>query len=70
MRFEAFHLCGAAVLAFAVPAVAPATGTGMDFVRSYKGTPFEDSRYHGGAQAIPGRVQCAYYDSGGEGVTY
>jgi hypothetical protein len=41
-----------------------------DFLSSYKGVPFQDSRYHGGAQAIPGRVQCAYYDLGGEGVAY
>jgi hypothetical protein len=26
--------------------------------------------YHGGPQTIPGRVQCAYYDLGGEGVAY
>lgn len=36
----------------------------------YQGTPYEDSRYHGGAQKIPGRVECAYYDRGGEGVAY
>jgi hypothetical protein len=46
------------------------TGAGNDFLAAYKGTPFEDSRYHGGAQAVPGRVQCAYYDLGGEGVAY
>jgi len=36
----------------------------------YKGTPYEDSRYKAGAQTIPGRVQCAYYDLGGPGVAY
>jgi hypothetical protein len=41
-----------------------------DFVSRYKGTPYEDGRYHGGAQAIPGKVQCAFYDVGGEGVAY
>jgi hypothetical protein len=39
-------------------------------MKSYGGRPFEDSQYHGGAQKIPGRVQCAYYDLGGEGVAY
>jgi hypothetical protein len=53
-------------LALATAFSAPAT----DFLRSYQGTPYQDSRYHGGAQAIPGRVQCAYYDRGGEGVAY
>ena len=46
----------------------------MDFLGDYKGTPYRDSHYrrddHGGAQSIPGRVQCAYYDLGGEGVAY
>jgi hypothetical protein len=38
--------------------------------KHYRGKPFHDSVYHGGAQKIPGRVQCAYYDLGGEGVAY
>jgi hypothetical protein len=36
----------------------------------YAGTPFHDSAYSGGPQGIPGRVQCAYFDLGGEGVAY
>jgi hypothetical protein len=36
----------------------------------YAGMPYEDSRHTGGAQKIPGRVECAYYDRGGEGVAY
>jgi hypothetical protein len=36
----------------------------------YKGTPFHDSVYTQGAQCIPGRVELAYYDFGGEGVAY
>jgi len=40
------------------------------YSKHYKGTPFEDSRYRDGAQKIPGKVQCAYYDRGGEGVAY
>ena len=38
--------------------------------QDYQGKPFHDSRYHGGPQKIPGRVECAYYDLGGEGVAY
>jgi hypothetical protein len=38
--------------------------------KGYRGEPFHDSMYHDGAQKIPGRVQCAYYDLGGEGVAY
>jgi hypothetical protein len=38
--------------------------------RDYKSSPYHDSRYQGGAQRIPGRVDCAYYDLGGEGIAY
>ena len=38
--------------------------------KGYQGKPYQDSVYHGGPQKIPGRVQCAYYDLGGEGVAY
>lgn len=41
-----------------------------DFLAEYKGSAYEDGRYHGGAQKIPGKVYCAYYDRGGEGVAY
>jgi hypothetical protein len=37
---------------------------------NYKGKPYSDSEYIGGAQIIPGRLQCEYYDLGGEGVAY
>jgi len=36
----------------------------------YTGKPFQDSAYTAGAQKVPGRVECAYYDLGGEGVAY
>jgi len=36
----------------------------------YTGTPFHDSTYRGQAQVIPGKIECAYYDLGGEGVAY
>ena len=37
---------------------------------NYSGTPYKDSVYQGGAQIIPGKLQCEYYDQGGEGVAY
>jgi hypothetical protein len=40
------------------------------FLAQYKGTPYEDARHTGEAQAIPGKVYCAYYDRGGEGGAY
>lgn len=36
----------------------------------YKGKPFMDKFYNAGAQVIPGRVELAYYDLGGEGIAY
>src|ERR1700687_3066308 len=43
---------------------------GLNYQDNYKGTPFSDDRYKGGVQKIPGRVACAYYDLGGEGIAY
>lgn len=36
----------------------------------YMGTAWRDSLGNGGPQAIPGRVELAFYDLGGEGVAY
>jgi hypothetical protein len=36
----------------------------------YQGTPFTDRQHPTSPQTIPGRVECALYDKGGEGVAY
>ena len=36
----------------------------------YKGKPFKDQSHKSGPAVIPGTVQCALYDLGGEGVVY
>lgn len=36
----------------------------------YKGKPFADLQYKGGAQTIPGKLQCEYYDLGGEDIAF
>jgi hypothetical protein len=36
----------------------------------YAGQPFNDAYHKTGAPSIPGIVQCALYDLGGEGVAY
>ena len=46
------------------------SGFSQSFLSQYTGQPFHDSRYQGGPQKAPGRVLCAYYDLGGEGVAY
>ncbi len=38
--------------------------------KGYLGKPFQDEVYKSGAQVIPGRIQCALFDLGGEGVGY
>jgi hypothetical protein len=45
-----------------VPAITPS--------HDYEGTPYQDDRHPGGPQRIPGKVRCAFYDRGGEGVAY
>jgi hypothetical protein len=42
----------------------------LSFLDEYKGRPYHDDQYQGGPQKIPGRVLCAYYDLGGEGLAY
>jgi hypothetical protein len=37
---------------------------------TYQGKAFEDQFYKKGAQVIPGRIELAYYDLGGEGIAY
>ena len=67
LHFRAFLT--AAVLAVLLSASAPGAPK-ASFLSSYKGTPYHDVRYQGGAQQIPGVLRCAYYDLGGEGVAY
>src|SRR5664280_686414 len=56
-------LLSSAVLSFTLPASAA-------LPTAYQGKPFQDSAYKAGAQSIPGIVQCALFDLGGEGVAY
>ena len=37
---------------------------------TYQGKPYNDLHYTGGAQTIPGKLQCEYYDFGGEGISF
>jgi hypothetical protein len=43
---------------------------GRTFLLRYTGKPFQDDRHTTAPQRIPGRVDCAAYDLGGEGVAY
>ena len=55
-------------LAFLIAALPIASA--QSFLATYKGTPYTDAHHPIGAQPIPGIVQCAYYDAGGEGIAY
>ena len=41
-----------------------------DFLEKYSAVPFSDSSHEREPQTIPGKVQCEYYDLGGEGMAY
>jgi hypothetical protein len=48
--------------------LAPTAEAGIP--KDYKGKPFRDATHTAGAQAIPGRLEAALYDLGGEGIAY
>ena len=61
----------AILIAFSLlAAFSSSTESNAPFLNKYEGTPFHDSKYQGGAQHIPGKIVCAYYDLGGEGIAY
>src|SRR6201998_4743694 len=64
MNRKALFLCVTAASVLAASAFC------QSFLSQYKGVPYHDSRYQGGPQKVQGRVLCAYYDLGGEGVAY
>jgi hypothetical protein len=65
MLRTSLRVLSTALLAMTAVAQTPTTSQ-----RQYKGTPYGDSRHKSVPQATPGRVECAFYDSGGEGVAY
>jgi hypothetical protein len=66
MSRRAFSRC------FIAASILSSTSFSQSFfsLSQYKGLPYQDSRYSGGPQKLPGKVLCAYYDLGGEGVAY
>jgi len=57
-------------LCLTAASVLAASAFPLSFLSQYKGVPYHDSHYQGGPQKVPGRVLCACYDLGGEGVAY
>ena len=53
------------------PLLAISGGRGAaELPSGYRGRPFEDAFHKTGTPGIPGLIQCALYDLGGEGVAY
>lgn len=67
---SSLHLFSAVLALTAIPFWTATTMAESHLPKSYKGKPFTDSHYKVGAQVIPGKVDCAAYDVGGEGVAY
>lgn len=65
-RFSYFKLLGITILWLSL---LNSCNTGNS-LGDYKGTPYSDVEYRNGAQAIPGKIQCEYYDFGSEGIAY
>ena len=66
MRIQSMASCALITIAGLMLAVTSNAALPAD----YQGKPFQDSVYTSGPQSIPGRVECAYYDLGGEGMAY
>ena len=64
MSRRVFPFCFVAAL------LSPTIAFPQSFLSQYKGLPFHDTHYSDGPQKIPGKVLCAYYDLGGEGIAY
>ena len=62
-------LAGGAIL-LTMPRTMLAQTDGSKFLEQYKGKPYQDSHYKTAPQRIPGRIDCAAYDVGGEGIAY
>jgi hypothetical protein len=70
MRRIALRFCLSWPALLALFTTAAICGAQTNYAKNYQGTPYEDSRHQGGAQKIPGKVECASYDRGGEGIAY
>ncbi len=57
-------------LCFIAASLLATNASSQSFLSRYAGVPYHDSVFHGGPQKVPGRVLCAYYDLGGEGIAY
>ena len=64
MSCRVFAFCFVAALMLST------TAFSQSFLSQYKGLPYHDTRFSDGPQEIPGKVLCAYYDLGGEGIGY
>jgi hypothetical protein len=59
-----------ATLQFAIVLFALTVTANGDIPEQYQGKPFQDATHATVPQVIPGRLQAAFYDLGGEGIAY
>src|SRR5277367_1217589 len=55
---------------FLLPLLLLPLGAGGEFPAAYQGQPYHDATHNSGPQKIPGRLEAALYDLGGEGIAY
>jgi hypothetical protein len=71
---RAWSWCGillaASAVLFSMSRTVSAQMDGSTSLQQYSGKPFQDGHHTTVPQRIPGRVDCAAYDVGGEGVAY
>lgn len=69
MRHRFYSLILSFIIICSVVIITESCHTGIE-KRKYQRNPFSDSVYKSGAQVFPGKLQCEYYDFGGEGISY
>src|SRR5512133_1057213 len=69
MKNDRFHSILSLILICSLVIIIEGCHSGSG-ISNYTGKPYSDPVYKSVAQTLPGKLQCEYYDSGGEGVAY
>jgi hypothetical protein len=69
MKNDRFHSILSLIIICSVVIIIEGCHSGSG-ISNYPGKPYIDSMYKSGAQTLPGKLQCEYYDFGGEGVAF
>ncbi|MCB8994619.1 MAG: carbohydrate-binding protein [Bacteroidales bacterium] len=69
ISFKAWSIVLLTAIVAAACVAKPSTNN-SGFLANYKGVPYSDSLRAGGIQKIPGKVECEFYDIGGDSLSY